>query len=35
MSLGVRVLVGNVNRCELPKQYEKTVEAGGNGGLAT
>jgi hypothetical protein len=31
---GNRTFIGNVNRCERPKQYRKTVEAGGNGGLA-
>jgi hypothetical protein len=30
---GGSIFIGNVNRCELPRQYEKTVEAGGNGGL--
>jgi len=27
------LFIGNVNRCEHPKQYKKTVEAGGNSGL--
>ena len=31
---GGSVFIGNVNRCECPKQYGKTVETGGNDGLA-